>query len=135
MYIYHLEKNGIPFYVGRASCLVNRFADHKKRFGNDIEIKEIEQCDYGDSAELETKYIVEYLGKYGKLENKHIGKAHHERIKKRLNAAISKMQKPKKQALKPNKKLKKESVITYKPPFYTKIEYFLLYKCKKNQNK
>ena len=71
MYIYALLKNDIPFYVGRTAHLKNRLNTHKKKYGNDISIKEIDSCDYNDSVELESYYIKQYLSKGYRL-NKQI---------------------------------------------------------------
>lgn len=83
MYIYYLEKRGVPFYVGRTGSLNERLTDHKRKFGNKINIVVIQECDYSDSMQLETKYIIEYSKKF-KLKNKNTGEAHQQLKIKRL---------------------------------------------------
>lgn len=57
--IYHLEKNAIPFYVGKTAKPNNRLNAHKKRFGNDIEMIILEECD-DDWRESEQYWINYY---------------------------------------------------------------------------
>lgn len=72
MYIYKLTKNEIPFYIGRTGNLKSRLLDHKKNYGNNIKMIEIDNCDYLDSVDLESYYINQYLKDGYILKNKHI---------------------------------------------------------------
>ena len=74
MYIYILTKNEIPFYVGKTSNIKGRLKTHQKKYGENISINIIDDCDYEDSKDLEFYYIDIYLKKGYILENKHIGK-------------------------------------------------------------
>jgi hypothetical protein len=44
-YIYYLEKNNIPFYIGRTISPINRKRDHIKRFGPNIDMVIIDKVD------------------------------------------------------------------------------------------
>ena len=44
-YIYYLEKNNIPFYIGRTISPINRKRDHIKRFGPNIEMVIIDEVE------------------------------------------------------------------------------------------
>lgn len=44
-YIYYLEKNNIPFYIGRTISPINRKRDHIKRFGPNIEMIIIDEVE------------------------------------------------------------------------------------------
>ena len=69
--IYVLEKNGVPFYIGKAKDSVRRKHAHKKTFGLDIQsyiIDEVENWKFWES------YWIEQFKQWGfKLENKNNG--------------------------------------------------------------
>ena len=69
--IYILEKDGVPFYVGKAKDLIRRKHAHKKTFGLDIQsyvIDEVEDWKFWES------YWIEQFKSWGfKLENKNNG--------------------------------------------------------------
>jgi len=69
--IYVLEKNGIPFYVGKAKDSIRRKHAHKRTFGLDIQsyiIDEVEDWKFWES------YWIEQFKQWGfKLENKNNG--------------------------------------------------------------
>lgn len=43
--IYCLEKDGIPFYIGRTQYIKERFATHKRAFGDDITYCILHECE------------------------------------------------------------------------------------------
>ena len=54
--IYILERNGIPFYIGKAKDVVRRKHAHRKIFGLDIQsyiIDEVEDWKYWESYWIE----------------------------------------------------------------------------------
>ena len=69
--IYVLEKNGIPFYIGKAKDSIRRKHAHRKIFGLDIQshvIDEVEDWKFWES------YWIEQFKCWGfKLENKNNG--------------------------------------------------------------
>jgi hypothetical protein len=44
-FIYYLEKNNIPFYIGKTKNPKSREADWKREFGEDIIFNLIDECD------------------------------------------------------------------------------------------
>ena len=73
--IYILEKNGIPFYVGKARDVTRRKHKHYITFGDDISLEIIDICD--DEKEVwkfwERHYISLFKSWGFKLENKNNG--------------------------------------------------------------
>lgn len=69
--IYILEKNGVPFYIGKAKNIVRRYHSHRRTFGSDIEfniIDEVKDWKYWES------YWIEQFKQWGFiLENKNNG--------------------------------------------------------------
>jgi hypothetical protein len=69
--IYILERNGIPFYIGKAKNVIRRYHGHRRTFGLDIEfnvIDEVEDWKFWES------YWIEQFKCWGfKLENKNNG--------------------------------------------------------------
>ena len=69
--IYILERNGIPFYVGKAKDAIRRKHAHRKTYGLDIQsyiIDEVEDWKYWES------YWIQQFKQWGfKLENKNNG--------------------------------------------------------------
>jgi hypothetical protein len=69
--IYVLEKNGIPFYIGKAKDPIRRKHTHRRIYGLDIQsyiIDEVEEWKYWES------YWIEQFKQWGfKLENKNNG--------------------------------------------------------------
>jgi hypothetical protein len=62
-YIYELSKNGIPFYIGKTKNLKSREKDHKKFYGEDIIMTEIDSVNSfkkEDWKPLETFWITQY---------------------------------------------------------------------------
>ena len=43
-YIYCLEKDNIPFYIGKACNVVNRLSSHRKTYGIDVILYIIDEC-------------------------------------------------------------------------------------------
>lgn len=71
--IYSLEKNNIPFYVGKCTNINTRFSQHKKTFGNGINIKVLELVEVKD-WKLKEKYYIELFKSNGyELKNKNNG--------------------------------------------------------------
>ena len=69
--IYVLEKNGVPFYIGKAKDSVRRKHAHKKTFGLDIQSYIIDEVEYWKFWE---SYWIEQFKQWGfKLENKNNG--------------------------------------------------------------
>ena len=68
VYIYTLERNDIPFYVGRTNNPSRRLTDHKQRFGTDITLSVIEETDNPEF--WEEHYIWLYQSWGFILENK-----------------------------------------------------------------
>ncbi len=71
--IYILEKNNIPFYVGKCNNINVRFSQHKKTYGDNINIKILELVENKDWKDKEKYYIELYSSKGFKLENKNKG--------------------------------------------------------------
>jgi len=94
MYIYILLKNNTPFYVGRTSNLKNRLATHKKKYGIDISINEIDSCDYAESVDLESHYINSYFKSGYPLVNKYKGTTTQAKSNKLKKALIKNGVKP-----------------------------------------
>ncbi len=74
--IYVLEKNNIPFYVGKTKCSLNtRLSEHLRHFGRDITISLIDTCD--DDKQIwkfwESYWISQFKTWGFKLENKNEG--------------------------------------------------------------
>ena len=69
--IYHLEKNGIPFYIGKSKNTSSRLYNHKKRFGKDIKMVILEECN--NWKEAECKWIAEYKSRGYQLQNRNKG--------------------------------------------------------------
>ena len=69
--IYILEKNGIPFYVGKAKNIIRRKHSHTRTYGLDIQlyiIDEVKDWKYWEC------YWIEQFKQWGfKLENKNNG--------------------------------------------------------------
>jgi hypothetical protein len=69
--IYILERNGVPFYVGKATDVIRRKHAHRKTYGLDIQsyvIDEVEDWKYWEY------YWIEQFKQWGfKLENKNNG--------------------------------------------------------------
>ena len=61
-YIYVLEKDNIPFYIGKTRCLTRRKHKHYSTYGNNISLNIVDQC--GDDKfiwkPLEIKWIQYY---------------------------------------------------------------------------
>jgi len=71
--IYVLEKDNIPFYIGKCNNINVRYSQHKKTYGNDIIIKILELVESKDWKNKEKYYISLYESKGFKLENKNKG--------------------------------------------------------------
>ena len=71
--IYSLEKNGIPFYVGKCNNISVRYCQHKKTYGDDIDIKILETVENKNWKSREKYYILLFELKGFKLENKNKG--------------------------------------------------------------
>jgi hypothetical protein len=69
--IYHLERNGTPFYVGKTDRTKKRLKEHKKRFGDDIEMVIIDEVEDWKTAESE--WINHYKQLGHSLINTHSG--------------------------------------------------------------
>jgi len=74
-YIYILEQNGIPFYVGKAKNIVRRRHGHYRNYGTDIDLVIIDEC--GDDVLLWKpleSYWIEQFRQWGfELQNKNKG--------------------------------------------------------------
>jgi hypothetical protein len=44
IYIYYLEKNNIPFYIGKTKCIKNRTNYHRTKYGVDTNLNIIDTC-------------------------------------------------------------------------------------------
>ncbi len=72
--IYYLEKDNIPFYVGKTKDSLNkRIHNHKKKFGSDITIKLISIVDETQWKFWESYWIKQFQQQGFKLENKNKG--------------------------------------------------------------
>lgn len=71
--IYILEKNKIPFYVGKCNNINVRYSQHKKTYGSDIIIKILELVENKEWKEKEKYYISLFESRGFKLENKNKG--------------------------------------------------------------
>lgn len=56
-YIYCLEKNNIPFYIGYTKNIINRRNAHRTTFGLETEIVILDECSEYDKKFWETHYI------------------------------------------------------------------------------
>lgn len=64
--IYRLrDKDGVIFYVGKTKSLKDRVVEHKKRFGEDITIEEIDRVPVRIVSQIERWYIGFYKFKLG----------------------------------------------------------------------
>jgi hypothetical protein len=71
--IYLLEKNEIPFYVGKCNNINVRYSQHKKTYGGDINIKILELVKDKDWKIKERYYIALFKSQGFNLENKNKG--------------------------------------------------------------
>jgi hypothetical protein len=72
--IYSLEKNNIPFYIGKTiNSLNRRLSNHKKIFGNDISISPVDECTVYDWRFWEEYYISLFKSWGFNLKNKNNG--------------------------------------------------------------
>jgi hypothetical protein len=69
--IYHLEKNKVPFYVGKSKNPKSRFYNHTRTYGKDIKMIILEECD--NWKEAECRWIKEYTSRGYNLQNKNKG--------------------------------------------------------------
>jgi hypothetical protein len=69
--IYHLEIDGIPFYVGKTTRIEKRLNEHKKRFGDDVKMIIIDEVIDWKIAEAE--WIHHYKEMGYNLVNTHSG--------------------------------------------------------------
>jgi hypothetical protein len=60
IYIYYLEKNQIPFYVGYTKNLKTRVNQHRQKYGIDIEILDIEITNSIDKKLIECYWIEQF---------------------------------------------------------------------------
>lgn len=73
VFIYCLEENNIPFYVGKANNISQRLKQHKNKFGDNINIFEVDLVQENEWKFWECFYI-EYFQQLGfKLKNKNKG--------------------------------------------------------------
>lgn len=70
-YIYYLERNDIPFYVGKAQNIVIRKHTHRNKLGKDLDLIVIDEVE--DWKYWETFYIYLFKSWGFKLENKNNG--------------------------------------------------------------
>ena len=70
-YVYCLEKDGIPFYVGRTISIENRKKYHKTRFNN-FEFKILFTTSKDLSVIIEKQVIRDLIDKGIKLENRQL---------------------------------------------------------------
>ena len=72
--IYFLEKNQIPFYIGKTRMKLNhRLSHHKLKFGEGIDIKLLEETLENEWKEAESYWIGQFRQWGFKLENKNNG--------------------------------------------------------------
>lgn len=71
--IYCLEKNNIPFYVGKSSNPLHRIGNHKKKFGIDITLEVIDEVEENEWKFWEKHWIEQFKAWGFKLENKNNG--------------------------------------------------------------
>jgi hypothetical protein len=71
--IYILEKNGVPFYVGKAKNPTRRIHKHYIKFGEDITISIIDEVKEYEWKFWESYWIEQFKQWYFKLENKNNG--------------------------------------------------------------
>jgi hypothetical protein len=71
--IYLLEKNQIPFYVGKCNNINVRYSQHKKTYGGNINIKVLELVEDKDWKFKERYYIALFKSQGFNLENKNKG--------------------------------------------------------------
>jgi hypothetical protein len=74
-YIYYLEKNNIPFYVGKAKNIVRRKHKHYQTYGTDIKLCVIDECENDKEIwKFWEKHYISLFRSWGfKLENKNDG--------------------------------------------------------------
>ena len=68
--IYVLKRDGVPFYVGKTVNKKFRLSQHKKRFGEDITLEEIEKVRKEVVPQAERFWIGFYKNKGYKLRNR-----------------------------------------------------------------
>jgi len=71
--IYLLEKNHMPFYVGKCNNINVRYCQHKKTYGEGINIKILELVEDEDWKITERYYIALFKSQGFNLENKNKG--------------------------------------------------------------
>ena len=71
--IYILEKNNIPFYVGKAKNVVRRVHKHYLSFGEDIQVEIIDEVREQEWKFWESYWIQQFKSWGFKLENKNVG--------------------------------------------------------------
>jgi predicted GIY-YIG superfamily endonuclease len=57
VYIYFLEKNNIPFYIGYTKSLKQRLSSHRRKYGIETEMVELDLIDNKDKKQSESFYI------------------------------------------------------------------------------
>lgn len=67
-YIYLLEKNNIPFYIGKTKNIITRKNFHKKKYGKEIEFIILDECSDNNWKFLE-KYWIEQFKQWGFILN------------------------------------------------------------------
>jgi hypothetical protein len=67
-YIYLLEKNNIPFYIGKTKNITIRKNSHKKKYGKKIEFIILDECSDNSWKFLE-KYWIEQFKQWGFILN------------------------------------------------------------------
>lgn len=74
-YIYILEKEGVPFYIGKAVDIKRRLIRHRINFGSDIDLHVIDECQsiYEEWRPLEEYWINQFKVWGFNLENKNNG--------------------------------------------------------------
>jgi len=73
IYIYYLEKNNIPFYVGYTNNKTTRLNHHRKKYGIEVDLVELEVVKEIDKKHIETFYIDLFKMWGFKLLNKNKG--------------------------------------------------------------
>jgi hypothetical protein len=71
--IYVLEKNNIPFYIGKCNNINVRYSQHKKTYGEDVKINVLELVDDKEWKDKERFYISQYKKLGFELFNKNNG--------------------------------------------------------------
>jgi len=88
--IYVLEKNNIPFYIGKCNNINVRYCQHKKKYGDDTIIKILELVEEDNWKDKEKYYISLYKSNGFKLENKNGGGGGPTKLNKKSRLKISK---------------------------------------------